>query len=179
VTSMPTTPTADDITRAVLAEANAVFDQCQTKIEHCLAQLTDEQVWWRPHESLNSIGNLVLHLSGNVRQWIVSGIGEAPDVRRRPAEFSEQGPIPKATVLHQLATVVAEAKSVLDRATTEGMLTERRIQGFNVTGWGALFHTLPHFNGHTQEIICLTRTQLGDRYRFHWQPASPEQGASV
>jgi hypothetical protein len=62
-------PTADDVTRTILHESNGVFDQCLAKIEHCLSQLTDEQVWWRPHESLNSIGNLILHLTGNVRQW--------------------------------------------------------------------------------------------------------------
>lgn len=170
-------PTADDVTRVVLSEANSVFDQCLEKIEHCVGQLTGEQVWWRPHPSLNSIGNLILHLSGNVRQWIVSGIGGAQDVRNRPSEFSEQGPFPKDELLSQLTNVVNEAKSALERATSEDMLSIRRIQGFDVTGWAALWHTVPHFNGHTQEIISLTRMQLGDRYRFLWQPRTPEQGA--
>ena len=173
--SSPTS--ADDVTRAVMSEANGVFDQCLGKIEHCLNQLTDDQIWWRPQPSLNSIGNLILHLSGNVRQWIVSGIGGAADVRNRPSEFSERGPLPKMDLLSQLTTVVNDAKSALDRANSEDMLSVRRIQGFDVTGWSALWHTVPHFNGHTQEIIGLTRQQLGDRYRFRWQPQTPEEGA--
>jgi hypothetical protein len=108
---------------------------------------------------------------------IVSGIGGAADVRHRPSEFTEQGPLPKGVLLSQLNTVVGEAKAVLSQATTSDMLSERRIQGFNVSGWGALFDSLPHFKGHTQEVICLTRCQLGDRYQFHWQPATSEQGA--
>jgi phosphinothricin acetyltransferase len=174
---VPMTISVEQVTRAALDEANAVFDQCQEKIEHCLEQLTDEQVWWRPHPSLNSIGNLILHLSGNVRQWIVSGIGGAQDVRNRPNEFSEQGPIPKDDLRGRLIAVVNDAKAALDRATCEEMLRTRRIQGFDVTGWAALWHTVPHFNGHTQEIICLTRVQLGDGYRFLWQPQTTEQGA--
>jgi len=167
---------AEDVTRAVLHESNALLDQCLEKIEHCVAQLSDEQIWWRPHASLNSIGNLLLHLCGNMRQWIISGIGGAPDVRNRPGEFSERGPLPKTELLARLRSIVDEAKAALDCAAADEMQQIRRIQGFDVTGWAALWHTVPHFNGHTQEIICLTRTQLGDSYHFKWQPQTPEQG---
>src|SRR6266702_8297067 len=74
------------------------------KIERCLEVLTDEQIWWRANPQSNSIGNLILHLSGNVRQWIVSGLGGAADGRDRPAEFSEHGPIPKDELLRKLHT---------------------------------------------------------------------------
>lgn len=168
---------ADDVTRIVIMEAKGVFDQCLEKIGHCLSQLSDEQVWWRPHESQNSIGNLILHLTGNVRQWIVSGLGGKDDVRDRPGEFSERDPISADTLLARLVATVDEAKGVLGRSSSEDMLIERRIQGFDVSGWKALFDSLPHFKGHTQEIICLTRMQLGEGYRFHWQPQTPEQGA--
>jgi len=66
------------------------------RIKHCLGQLTDEQIWRRESDAMNSIGNLILHLCGNLRQWIVAGIGAEKDVRQRPKEFSERGPIPKA-----------------------------------------------------------------------------------
>lgn len=169
--------TTDDVNRAVLNAASHVFDECLIKIKHCLDQLSDEQVWWRPREKMNSIGNLLLHLTGNVRQWIIAGVGTSNDVRNRSAEFSEKGPIPKAELLQQLSQVVAEAKSVLTDATAVGMLQIRPIQGFEITGWEAIFDCLPHFKGHTQEIICLTRMQLGEAYQFHWQPETPEQGA--
>ena len=168
--------TTNQLTTTVLESACEVFDECMTKINHCLEQLSDEQVWWRPREDMNSIGNLLLHLSGNVKQWIVSGLGNAADDRNRPAEFSQRGPIPKAELIEQLARCVAEARSVLGKCTAEEMLADRRIQGFEVTGWQAIFDCVPHFKGHSQEIICLTRLQLGNAYRVHWQPQTPEQG---
>jgi hypothetical protein len=85
----------DDLARAVGHEAGQVLTSALGKINHCLGQLSDEQVWWRSQPSLNSIGNLILHLSGNLRQWLVAGLGDAKDVRDRPAEFAERGPIPK------------------------------------------------------------------------------------
>jgi hypothetical protein len=169
--------TADDVTRAAVTAAVHCLDECLAKIEHCAGQLADEQVWWRPRESLNSIGNLLLHLSGNLRQWIVSGVGGAEDVRDRPAEFTAESSLTTAALLAQLRQTVSEAKVALARANAAAMLAERRIQGFDVTGWGAVFSCIPHFQGHTQEIIGLTRQQLGDAYRFYWQPQTPEQGA--
>ena len=88
--------TADEVAAAVGTEAANELASALAKIKHCLGQLTDEQVWWRSRPALNSIGNLVLHLGGNVRQWIVAGLGGAADSRDRPAEFTELGPIPRA-----------------------------------------------------------------------------------
>jgi hypothetical protein len=120
---------------------------------------------------------LILHLCGNVRQWIVAGLGGAADGRDRPAEFSERGPIPKDELLRRLAAVVDEARAVLARQTARQLLETRRIQGFAVTGLKAIFDSVPHFRGHTQEIISMTRMQLGDAYKFGWAPTTPEQGA--
>lgn len=150
----------------------------RTKCKHCLSQLTDEQVWWRSHPSLNSIGNLILHLCGNVRQWIVAGLGGAADNRDRPGEFSERGPIPKDELLNRLESVVSEARAVLARQTARQLLKARRIQGFDVSGLKAIFDSVPHFRGHTQEIIGMTRMQLGDAYKFAWTPTTPAQGAT-
>jgi uncharacterized protein DUF1572 len=165
--------TADDVSQTVLNEAGKILDRCVTKIAHCLDQLTEEQVWWRPADSMNSIGNLILHLCGNMRQWMVSGIGGAVDIRQRPAEFAERGPIPKAELLAHLKKVVAETQEAFARTNPAEMARERVIQGVTVTGWRAIFQTIPHFNGHTQEIISFTRMQLGDAYKFHWTPATP------
>jgi DinB superfamily len=169
---------AEFVTRAVTEEACQVFEQCLAKIKHCLDQLTEQQLWWRPTEDMNAIGNLILHLAGNVQQWIVAGIGGAADVRKRPAEFSERGPIPATELMKRLEDVITRAKDVLHRASADEMLSPRRIQGFETTAWGAVFDCVPHFKGHTQEIICLTRMQLGAAYRVHWQPQTPEEGAA-
>ena len=168
--------TADELAGAVGAAAADELTSALGKIKHCLAQLTDEQVWWRSRPGLNSIGNLILHLCGNVRQWIVAGLGGEADVRDRPAEFAERGPVPKEELLRRLDTVVGEAKRVLAGLSAGSLLEVRRIQEFDVTGLAALFDSVPHFRGHTQEIIHLTRLQLGDVYRFAWAPT--EQGTT-
>ena len=169
--------TADELAAAVGREAGNEWASALAKIKHCLSQLTDEQVWWRSRPSLNSIGNLILHLCGNVRQWLVAGLGGAADSRDRPAEFTELGPIPREELLRKLGAVVGEARAVLARQTARQLLEARRIQGFDVTGLAAIFDSVPHFRGHTQEIVSMTRLQLGDAYRLAWAPATPEQGA--
>jgi hypothetical protein len=170
--------TDNDLAAAVGAEAANELTSALSRIKHCLGQLRDEQVWWRANPSLNSIGNLILHLCGNLRQWIVAGLGVAADVRNRPAEFAERGPVPKDELQRTLDAVVSEAKEALGRLTARHMLEVRRIQGADVTGLAAIFDSVPHFRGHTQEIVLMTRLQLGDAYRFAWKPTTPEQGAA-
>lgn len=171
-------PAAEQVAHSVTTEASKELAAALGKIKHCLGQLSDEQVWWRPSESMNSIGNLMLHLAGNLRQWIVSGVGGADDTRDRPSEFAERGPLPKAELLRRLEAAVSEAQAALSRASAAELLRPRRIQGFDVSGIGAIFDSVPHFRGHTQEIIHLTRSQLGDGYRLAWKPTTAEQGAS-
>src|SRR5262249_49568305 len=167
----------NQLATAVATEAAHELTEALGRIKHSLGQLRDEQVWRRPQPALNSIGNLILHLCGNVRQWLVAGLSGATDVRNRPAEFSERGPIAKQELLSRLEAVVGEAKAVLSRLNAQQLLAKRRIQGFDVTGLAAIFSSVPHFRGHTQEIVHMTRSQLGDAYRFAWTPATPEQGA--
>jgi hypothetical protein len=169
--------TADELAAAVGSAAGNELTSALGRIKHCLGQLTDEQVWWRSQSSLNSIGNLLLHLCGNLRQWIIAGMGGAPDVRHRSAEFAERGPIPKEELLRRLETIVEEARRVLAGVDARQLTEVRRIQGFDVTGLTAIFDSVPHFRGHTQEIVHLTRLQLGDAYQFAWAPITPEQGA--
>jgi hypothetical protein len=170
-------PAATAVGQAYLAEGRRRLEACHKRIRHCLDQLTDAQIWWRPLEGMNSIGNLLLHLCGNVRQWIIAGVAGAPDARDRPQEFAEQGPIPKDELIRRLVAVVGEADTTLAAVTDDQLLQPRRIQGFDETVLSAVFDSLAHFNGHTQEIVSLTRMQLGDAYRFAWAPTTPEQGA--
>ena len=173
------TPVSQSIGQAYLAEARRRLASCHAKIRHCLDQMNDAQVWWRPRPSMNSSANLVLHLCGNLHQWIVSGVGGAPDVRDRPEEFAERGPIPRAELLRRLETVVQEADAALAGVADTHLLEPRRIQGFDETVLSAVFDSLSHLAGHTQEIVHLTRLQLGDAYRFAWTPETPEQGAPL
>ncbi len=148
-----------------------------SRIEHCLDQLSDEQLWWRPGADLNSVANLLLHLSGNVRQWLVAGLTGARDTRDRPAEFAAHGAHSKADLWRRLQTTVTEAQAALARQSVDDWLRVRRIQGYEVTGLAAAVGSVTHFQGHTQEIIHMSRVLLGPQYRFAWEPATPEQGA--
>jgi hypothetical protein len=172
-----TTQVSQSIGQAYVAEARRRLAAGHAKIRHCLDQLDDDQVWWRPRTSMNSIANLVLHLCGNLRQWIVSGVGGAADVRDRPAEFAERGLIPKAELLRRLEAAVREADAALAGVAEARLLDVRRIQGFDETVLAAVFDSLSHLAGHTQEIVHMTRHQLGDRYLYAWTPETPEQGA--
>jgi hypothetical protein len=168
--------TAEELAFAVGTEAAQELANALARIKHCLSQLNDEQIWRRSTPSMNSIGNVILHLCGNVRQWIVSGLGSAIDTRDRPAEFSERGPIARDELNRRLSAVVDEARSVLIEQSAGGLLKVRRIQAEDVTGLAALFNSVPHFRGHTQEIVYMTRLILGDAYQFAWQPRTVEEG---
>ena len=145
------------------------------KIEHCVRQLDEEQVWWRPGLGMNSIANLMLHLSGNVRQWFMSGIAGTRDIRNRPQEFADRSELPKANILSMLRSTVREADELLERLPAEKLIEPRRIQGFDTTVLGAIFDSVAHFRGHVQEIIHMTREQLGEKYKFDFVPKGPEQ----
>jgi hypothetical protein len=147
------------------------------RIGHCVGQLDDEQVWWRPHEAMNSVGNILLHLCGNLRQWLVSGVGGVPDARDRPAEFAERRPIAGDELIRRLEAAAAEADAALDALDGSRLLEPRCIQGFDETVLSAIWGSLEHLGGHAQEVVYVTRLQLGDRYRFAWRPETPEQGA--
>jgi len=166
------------IGRTYAAEGRRRLAVCHERIRHCLGQLNDNQVWWRPHESMNSIGNILLHLCGNVRQWIVCGITGKPDGRNRPREFAERSLISKDDLIQRLDAVVKEADALLASVTDEQLLQPRRIQGFDETVLSAIFDSISHFNGHMQEIVYVTRLQLGSAYRLAWAPATPEKGAA-
>jgi hypothetical protein len=156
----------DDLRTAVSHAFSDELDGALSRIEHCLEQLTDEQVWWRPRTDMNSIGNLVLHLNGNVKQLIVSTVGGEPDNRDRPAEFAARTVISKTLLLDQLKKTIGRAKLVISQAQTEELCRVRRVRDSDWTGLQAIVRSVAHFRGHAQEIIHQTRTILGEQYRF-------------
>lgn len=135
------------------------------RIETCLRKLTDDQIWARGHENENAVGNLVLHLTGNVRQWILSGLGGAPDNRFRDAEFAaRQGPA-SAELAGNLRAAVEGAVEVIRHLSTEQLIAIHEIQNYRVSGVYAVLHVTEHFAQHTGQIIfgtkMLTGTDLG------------------
>jgi len=168
---------ASEITDAFIAAVRKTLAEGMRKIEHCADQLTDLQIWHRPRPEMNSIANLMLHLSGNLRQWIVSGIAGAKDVRNRPMEFFDRSNRPKHELLAILKQTVSEADTALKALTPATLLSRRQIQGYDVNAIEAIEHTIPHFRGHVQEIIHMTRQQLGEQYRFDFVPSKAQESA--
>jgi len=118
------------------------------KIERCVEKLTDEQVWWRPNSESNSIGNLLLHLSGNARQWIVCGLGGATDERQRQTEFDERRIIPRDELLSRLRTTIAEVDGVLRSFDPERLLKSYPIQGTEASPRGHLSRDRTFLDAH-------------------------------
>ena len=149
-----------DIHQAVLKLAqHSLRRHHLPRVERCLGKLSEEQIWWRPNDASNSAGNLALHLAGNVRQWIGSGLGGAADTRRRDEEFAERGPLPRARLRSTLRAAVSDACKVLRRLTLEDLAREYRIQKLRVTGLNAVLHVVEHFAFHTGQIIFITKLQ--------------------
>jgi uncharacterized damage-inducible protein DinB len=138
-----------------------------TKIRACLAHLSDDDLWWRPNEASNSVGNLLLHLSGNIRQWIVSGVGGVPDVRRRQEEFDERGPVARAALLARFDAALADAERVLGSLRAVELTAPRRIQGRDTTVLLAIFHVVEHCAMHTGQIAFLTKQRSGRDLGFY------------
>jgi len=126
-------PDDNRISRAFLdCAVNFLLGDYLPKIERCLERLTDEQIWWRPNEESNSIGNLILHLCGNARQWIVSGVGSQPSDRDRDAEFERRELIPRSELLNLLHSTLGDVEQTL-RSLDPSIVPERRtIQGHDV-----------------------------------------------
>ena len=144
------------------------------KIALSIAELTDEQVWWRPNETSNSIGHLVLHLCGNARQWIVAGVGGATDTRDRASEFATHPPMAADALMGRLTHTLDEVSATLadlenEVKTTGGGPLQRvcQPQGFSQTVFDAVFHGVEHFSYHTGQIVLLAKWHAGERIRLY------------
>ena len=137
------------------------------KIERCVALLSDEQLWWRPNVESNSIGNLLLHLSGNARQWIVCGLGEVSDARDRDSEFAQREMIPRSDLLSGLRQTIIEVDATLAKFDMDRLVEKKTIQGLEVTALGAILHVVEHFSMHTGQIILLTKILTSSDLRFY------------
>ncbi|MEM6725145.1 MAG: DinB family protein, partial [Bacteroidota bacterium] len=130
------------------------------KLEHlsiCFEQLTAEDIWWRPNPASNSIGNLILHLCGNIRQYIISSLGHFPDTRDRDAEFAVVGGWSAEELFQEIAGTIQEASKVIDQASERELLRTRSVQGFDFDGLGIVIHVVEHLSYHTGQIAYITK----------------------
>jgi uncharacterized damage-inducible protein DinB len=154
----PATLSDRKVSAAFISQARYLLrEDYLPKIERCLEQLSDEQVWWRANINSNSIGNLILHISGNARQWIVSGLGGEPDNRKRDAEFAERRVVPRDELLAHLKKAVSDFDQTLESFDSARLLDQFRIQGTMTTALAAILHVTEHFSMHTGQIILLAK----------------------
>jgi len=137
------------------------------RIETCLGKLTTDQIWMRGTENQNAVGNLVLHLNGNVRQWILSGVGGQPNARHRDEEFAARGGMEPQALARLLREAVEEALAIIRSLPPERLAEEITVQGYDGTVLKAIFHVVEHFSGHTAQIIFITKMLTGEDLGFY------------
>jgi len=141
--------------------------QLMGRIETCVAMLTPEQVWTRTSANQNAVGNLLLHLNGNVRQWILHGVGGQADLRDRDAEFAAGDGRGAQELLARLRATVEEAVALFHTLPPARLLEHIRPQGYEGTVLAAIYHVVEHFAGHTFQIILLTKQFTGEDLGFY------------
>jgi Protein of unknown function (DUF1572) len=152
------------------------------RLRACVHSLSDDQIWWRPNPSSNAIGNIILHLNGNLRQWLVDSFNRREDHRDRPSEFSAQGNIAGAELLARLGATIHEGLAVIDRLTEAELTAPYEIQGYHVTGLDAVYQVVEHFGLHYGQIAYITKmlrdVDLGfySDLRETGRPPAPVQG---
>jgi uncharacterized damage-inducible protein DinB len=139
----------------------------RTKIRLAVEALPEDALWWRANDQSNSVGNLLLHLTGNVRQWMVGGVGGAPDIRHRAAEFAAHSGPSRTELLDNLHQTLDEVGRVLDGVTPDALLERRTIQGRDLTVLDAVFICVEHFSMHLGQIILLAKLRAPGAIRFY------------
>jgi len=133
------------------------LEESLPRIIQCLNELNEEQIWQRPNQHSNSVGNLVLHLCGNVRQYIISNLGNQADTRTRDAEFAMRDGYDRQQLTEKITTTITESVEIVRELSTEDLLKERSVQGFRQTGINTIIHVVEHFSYHTGQIAFWTK----------------------
>jgi uncharacterized damage-inducible protein DinB len=165
---------ADTLDQAFVRYSVDKLRQYKDRILACLDKLSYEQVWTRGSENENAVGNLVLHLCGNVRQWIGTGVAGKPDVRVRDREFSARGNIQPEELKERLITAVEDAVAVIEELTPDRLMQRTRVQNYDLTVLEAVYHVVEHFAGHTGQIIFATKAFTGSDLGFYAHLSKPK-----
>ena len=147
----------NEIAALFLEYSSNKLDLMVKDLSVCAGELTDAQVWERHGAHENAVGNLVLHLCGNMRQWVMHGIGGAKDVRVRDDEFSADGGLTGAGLIDLFETTVAEARGVIASLPAERLTERITPQGRNVAVLDAIYQIVGHVQQHGGQIILLTK----------------------
>lgn len=144
-----------------------MFTESQARVNRCLDMLNDEQVWHRPNPASNAVGNLVLHLSGNIRQWVIAALGGQADDRRRDAEFAEDGFLTVDALRQHFNATLDEANVVIAGLEPASLGEPRRVQGFDESTLSILVHVAEHLSYHTGQIAYITKMLTAEPTGFY------------
>lgn len=160
--------------QCIMEFANEFIDQSimrvnenTPRINKCLDQLSEEEVWRKPNSNSNSIGNLILHLCGNITQYIISSLDGQEDNRERDQEFLREGGLSKTELNQKLQTVVEKATTIIKEIKKEKLLEIHSVQGFELTGMGIIIHVVEHYSYHTGQIAFYTKLLKDQELGFY------------
>jgi uncharacterized damage-inducible protein DinB len=142
-------------------------EEYRIKLRKTVSALPERALWWRPNEQANSVGNLLLHLEGNVRQWIIGAVGGAPDVRNRAGEFGTREGSARDDLLRHLETTLDEADAVLEGLQPAQLMERRRVQARDVSVLEAIYQVVQHFGYHLGQIVVIAKEQVPGAVRFY------------
>jgi uncharacterized damage-inducible protein DinB len=150
------------------------LEQLHLRVQACLDRLTSDQIWMRGAETQNAVGNLVLHLCGNLQQWILSGVAGRPDTRDRDSEFAERKEIPIPELKSRLLSTVTDTVAVIRALSAEQLLEVRETQMYKVTVLEAVYHVVEHFAQHAAQIIFVTKLFTKEDLGFYRHLNNPQ-----
>lgn len=157
----------EQFTKEFIEQAIHRIDESTKKLTACLNELQEADIWKRPNQHSNSVGNILLHLCGNIRQYAVSSLGNMKDTREREKEFSADGGHTKSELLEKFLTVVEQAKNIIQDIAPGELLRKRQVQGFYHSGIGIIIHVTEHLSYHTGQIIFWTKLLKDKDLRFY------------
>lgn len=144
-----------------------LIDENFPRVIKCLTMLNEDEIWYRPNSQSNSVGNLVLHLNGNLNQWILDYIGGKPFVRNRPLEFAAEKTHRKEDLILMMTNLSEELRSCIQSVTSEKLLGILPIPNQQETGISVLIHITEHFSYHTGQIAFITKWLKDQQTNFY------------
>lgn len=153
------------IAEEFIKECNARIESSSNRLIHCIEQLNENNIWWKPNTKMNSIGMLIIHICGSFRQWAITSINNEEDIRHRPDEFSNETQFTKSELIEKIITLKTDFCKAINKIDVSQLTEKRVVQGFDTTIIRAVFRALTHLEGHIGQIVLLTRIQSGDNYK--------------
>ncbi len=158
----PTPENAPDVSAEFMQASRALLmGDYMPKLRKITDTIAEEDVWWRPNDASNSVGNLLLHMSGSLRHWIVTGMGGAPEVRDRRSEFSANGGPSLAELMERVETTAARIDQMLADIEQVSLIERVAVGRFSVSRLHAVYHAIEHFGYHLGQIAYVAKLRTG------------------